>query len=571
MARPNLLNVQTIDYMELIGNGRVYSVPPFQRDYSWSEEQWEVLWEDLLELRSEPERRHYLGAVIVEPRNDREFQVIDGQQRLATLSLFALAVIDRLEEMARDGVNKEDNDNMDRARALRNRFIGEKDPASLIESSRLRLNESDNAFYQDYLIQLQNPLNPRGLPRSNRLLFDCLKYFSGRLRHPDLPLDDGRTIASFLSETVARQLLFILITVDDELNAYTVFETLNARGLKLTTTDLLKNHLFSRVSVRADLEMLRRRWSRLVETVGQTRFPAFLRYHLLTHQPKVRDRRVFVLLRERTQAAVDVFSLLEKLEGRGQLFSAMYDRNHDFWLEIPDARPYIAELSLFGIRQPAPLLFTTWEVFSDTDFFRVLKLVAAISFRYTVVSGLNPQALESVYHRAARAVADGGARTPAEVFDLLRPVYVDDEEMRQDFERLEMPTRGRGRRRAKYILAQLETAISGHAVDADTDPGTIEHVLPENPGDVWNESYPEDKWESGVYRVGNLTLLKASVNRDVGNGDYAGKCAAYGESVYALTREIPEMAPERWTPELVAGRQRRLAKTAARVWRSDFA
>lgn len=569
MARPNLLNVRTIDYMELVGNGRVYSVPPFQRDYSWSEEQWEVLWDDLLELLSEPERRHYLGAVVVESKNDREFQVIDGQQRLATLSLFALAVIDRLDEMARSGIDREDN--TERARALRSRFIGEKDPASLIESSRLRLNESDNAFYQDYLIQLQNPLNPRGLPRSNLLLLECLKYFSARLRDPEIPRDDGRAVAGFLSETVARQLLFILITVDDELSAYTVFETLNARGLELTTTDLLKNHLFSRVSVRADLDALRRRWSRLVEAVGQARFPAFLRYHLLTRQPKVRGRRVFVLLRERTRTVEEVFALLEELERRGQLFSAMYDRNHDFWSDIPPARPYVAELDLFGIRQPAPLLFTAWEAFPDTDFVRVLKLVVAISFRYTVVSGLNPQALESVYHRAARAVADGEARTPAAVFDFLRPVYVDDEKMQQDFERLEIPTRGVGRRRVKYVLAQLETAISGRAVDADTDPGTIEHVLPENPGDVWNESYPEDKWESGVYRVGNLTLLEAPINRDVGNGDYAGKCAAYGESVYALTRELPEMAPERWTPDLVAERQRRLAKTAARVWRSDFA
>ena len=569
MARPNLLNVRTIDYMELVGNGRVYRVPPFQRDYSWSEEQWEVLWDDLLELLSEPEGRHYLGAVVVESKNDREFQVIDGQQRLATLSLFALAVIDRLDEMARSGIDREDN--TERARALRNRFIGEKDPASLIESSRLRLNESDNAFYQDYLIQLRDPLNRRGLTRSNRLLFDCLKYFSDRLRHSDLPPDDGRTIASFLSETVARQLLFILITVDDELNAYTVFETLNARGLELTTTDLLKNHLFSRVSVPADLEMLRRRWGRLAETVGQTRFPAFLRYHLLTRQPKVRGRRVFVMLRARTQTAPEVLALLGELESRGQLFSAMYDRNHDFWSDIPAARPYIAELDLFGIRQPAPLLFTAWEAFSGIDFVRVLKLVTAVSFRYTVVSRLNTRALEPAYHRAARAVADGEAQTPASVFDFLRSVYVPDEKMRQDFERLEIPTRGVGRRRVKYVLAQLETAISGHAVDADTDPGTIEHVLPENPGDVWNESYPEDKWESGVYRIGNLTLLKASVNRDVGNGDYAGKCAAYGESVYALAREIPEMAPERWTPELVAERQRRLAKTAARVWRSDFA
>ena len=249
----------------------------------------------------------------------------------------------------------------------------------------------------------------------------------------------------------------------------------------------------------------------------------------------------------------------------------MYDRNHDLWLDIPAARPYIAELDLFGIRQPAPLLFTAWEEFSDADFVRVLKLVAAISFRYTVVSRLNTRALEPAYHRAARAVADGEARTPAAVFDRLRSVYVDDEKMRQDFTRLEMDTRGVGRRRVKHVLAQLEREASGRAVDPDTDPGTIEHVLPENPGDAWNESYPEDKWESGVYRVGNLTLLEAPMNRDVGNDVYTEKCAAYGKSKYALTQAIPEMAPERWTPELVAERQRRLAEMAAHVWRSDFA
>ena len=570
MAKSNLLNARTIDYLELIGNGKAYRVPPFQRDYSWAEEQWEELWDDLAELRPEPEKRHYLGAMVVESRTDREFLIIDGQQRLATLSLFALAVIGRLGEMARDGFDMGDNE--ERARALRHRFIGEKDPASLIESSRLHLNETDNAFYQDYLIQLRDPLNPRRLPKSNRLLFKCFRYFADRLREPEFPRDDGRAVASFLSETVARQLLFILITVDDELNAYTVFETLNARGLELTTTDLLRNHLFSRVPVRADLEALQRRWLRLVETVDQTQFPTFLRYHLLGREPRVRGRRVFALLRERTPRAPEVFTLLEELEGRGELFAAMYDRNHDYWTDLPGARSCVAELDLFGIRQPMPLLFAAREVFSNEDFVRTLKLVAAVSFRYTVVSGLNPNALESIYHRAARAVADGEARTPASVFDLLRSVYVDDEKMRQDFARLEMDTRCGGRkRRVRHILARLEEVVSSRAVNPDTDPGTIEHVLPENPTDAWTEDYPSGRWESGVYRLGNLTLLEASTNRDVGNSAYAGKRAAYARSNYALTRRIPAMAPERWTPELVDERQRRLAEDAARVWRSDFA
>ena len=93
-------------------------------------------------------------------------------------------------------------------------------------------------FYQDYLVQLRAPLNPRGLRRSNALLWECYRYFSKQIDALEVEAGiEGEDIAKVLSETVARRLLFILITVDDELNAYTLFETLNARGLELTTTD----------------------------------------------------------------------------------------------------------------------------------------------------------------------------------------------------------------------------------------------------------------------------------------------------------------------------------------------
>ena len=310
MAKANILNTRTINYMELIGNGKLYRVPPYQRDYSWSEEQWEDLWNDIDELRSRSEDHHYMGALVVQGKSDREFLVIDGQQRLATLSLFALAVIDKLQGMADQEI--EADANTERGRELRKRFIGEKDPASLTESTRLYLNETDNAFYQDYLVQLRTPLNPRGLPKSNRLLWECFRYFRDRLKTMKGLERDGRGIASLLSETLARQFLFILITVDDELNAYTVFETLNARGLELTTTDLLKNYLFSLVSVPTDLAVLQRRWQALIETVEQARFPTFLRYHMLCELPQVRSQRLFKLVRERTETPQDVFELLEQ-------------------------------------------------------------------------------------------------------------------------------------------------------------------------------------------------------------------------------------------------------------------
>ena len=570
MARANVLNTRTITYLELIGNGRSYRVPPYQRDYSWSEEQWEDLWADVLALRPQPDRRHYLGALVVEEKSDREFLVIDGQQRLATLSLLALAVIARLGALAGEDVDAEAN--TERARELRNRFVGEKDPASLTESSRLYLNETDDAFYQDYLVQLRPPLDPRGLPASNRLLWDCFRWFLRRLGAPDGDWrNDGRAVASLLSETAARQLLFILITVDDELNAYTVFETLNARCLELTTTDLLKNYLFSKVKVAADLEALRRRWRALTAAVDAARFPEFLRHHMLCELPKVRSQRLLRIVRGRTRTTRDVFALLGGLERRAELFAAVSDPNHGYWTDLPGARTHVRELDLFRVRQAMPLLFAAWETFDGDDFVRVLKLVSVISFRYTVVSDLNPGGLEAACHHAARAVLDGAARRPGGVFERLRPIYVDDDRTRRDFALLSVDTRGRRRRLAKYVLARLEADAAGRGCDPDTDPGTVEHVLPENPAGEWAAAFASEHRDAAVHRLGNLTLLEAAANRAVGSGDYAGKRAAYAASGYALTRRIPELAPERWTPALLEARQRELADRAVRVWRSDFA
>ena len=71
MARANLLNTETRSFLDLVGNGKVYRVPPYQRDYSWSDEQWEDLWKDISDLQGQPDQRHYMGAVVLEGKTDR--------------------------------------------------------------------------------------------------------------------------------------------------------------------------------------------------------------------------------------------------------------------------------------------------------------------------------------------------------------------------------------------------------------------------------------------------------------------------------------------------------------------
>ena len=109
MAKSNLLKTQDVTFLDLIGNGKKYRVPSFQRDYAWEEEQWEDLWNDIQELLNAPRSFHYMGALVVEAVSDREFQIIDGQQRVATLSVLALAVIDRLQQLPGDDTTKAAN------------------------------------------------------------------------------------------------------------------------------------------------------------------------------------------------------------------------------------------------------------------------------------------------------------------------------------------------------------------------------------------------------------------------------------------------------------------------------
>jgi hypothetical protein len=107
--------------------------------------------------------------------------------------------------------------------------------------------------------------------------------------------------------------------------------------------------------------------------------------------------------------------------------------------------------------------------------------------------------------------------------------------------------------------------------DPDTDPGTIEHILPENPDASWDQYFPYDDRARYVYRLGNLSILEPSLNRQVGNASFAGKSASYAESSYRLSKDVAESGAEEWTPARLMARQRKMAERAVHLWRSDFA
>lgn len=556
------LESTTVTFLELIGNGRVYEVPPYQRDYSWTVEQWEDLWEDIVALRGQEGTVHYLGAIVLQVESDRKFKIIDGQQRMVTLSLFALAVIKHLSDLASRGVSPQEN--TERADALRARFIGDKDPASLVESSKLKLNVVNDSIYADYIVQLKRPAGISQEKKTNRLLMDCLDFFGEKLMQLG-DFEDGFLVAQLLSDIVARRMLLIRIAVGDDLSAYTIFETLNARFVELSPTDLLKNYLFS-LSSPIDLNHLQRRWDRIVSLTTFEKFPEFLRYHLLCNHRQIRKERLFKLVKQEVRSGVEALQLLDSLDGRAALFQAMGDPNNLYWQDCQDAVEPVRELMLFGVTQVIPVVFAAREKFDSANFTKVLRMLAVFSFRYTVIGSKNTRPLEGVYSDAAQAILSGEAKTAAQVFAVLRPLYVPDEEFQILFQQLG----AKKKKQTKYILAKIESHISGKSVNFETDPGTIEHIHPENPDSEWFSLDDQTQVFDYLERIGNLTLLESTLNRRVGNLPISEKLETYCSSAYELSRELGDAGYTEWTLSHIRERQSRLAKIAVQVWRLDY-
>lgn len=561
----SLLSTAALNLRNVLANGRRYEVPPFQRIYSWTEEQWEDVWLDLEALERNA-RQHYMGALVLQEVRADEFRVIDGQQRLATLSIIVVAALHCLRELAQRGLEPEENER--RLQGLRKSFLGDEHPATLKTTPKLRLNDANRRFYEGTLLDLREPVSARALPPSERPLWEALVYFRDRLRARFVDAGDGEGLAAFIYDTMSTRLLFIVVNVEDELGAYTVFETLNARGLELTSADLIKNYLMSLVHPTGDgnLQAALLHWGAITERVPARSLPAFLRHFLNSRGPLVRHDRVYRSISSEVTGPEQVFALLRELEDAATINEALEDAGHALWHEYPGAADHIDHLQMYQVQVYKPLIFAAWRQNLGADtIVRLLRICDVISFRYNVIAQRNPNRLEEAYNQAALGVHDGKLRSAADVQRSLSSVYVDDEPFREAFAKRAISAGGSRRRIVRYILCALEKQMHNADLDADTTAATIEHILPEHPSDEWWQWFRPEFHERYVRRLGNYLLLEGKLNRRAaGNAPLAQKKAVYAQSQYPSTRAFD---PEVWTPDAMEARQAGMARCATAIWR----
>jgi len=549
-----------------MGNGLVHRVPMFQRDYSWTEQEWDDLWQDIVALHEpDGEAGHYMGYLVLQSQDDRTYDIIDGQQRITTLSILVLAILNNLRRLVSAGTDAEDNTR--RIEELRRTYVGFVDPATLVATPKLTLNRHNNAFYQNYLVPLALPLPGRNLKASEHSLRRAFEWFDAHVQDRFGGSASGEDLAR-LVDTLADRLFFTVISVTDELNAFKVFETLNARGVRLSSSDLLKNHLFSVVHRRgghdhevASLESL---WESMVGKLGAETLPDFLRTHWNSRHTLTRHTDLFKTIRASVRDPEGVFELLRALDRDADVYAALGDPHDPQW--TPDQSRHIAALATFGVRQPYPLLLVARRLLDDHGFTRVLRACVVISLRYNVIGGRTPTEQERVYNAVAMRASVADAASAKTILEELRPIYVPDAEFRASFAEKQLrTTTSRNRHVVRYLLLELEKQVSGKAFEASNDKHGIEHVLPQNPGDGW-DGFSDEQVERATYRPGNMTLLATAANRDLGAEPFTSKRSVYAASVFELTRRIPDEYAE-WTEDSIGSRQAWLAVQATSAWR----
>ncbi len=563
MAAKNLMTPSATSLSGLFGNGIIYRVPTFQRDYSWKEDNWIALWEDI-QIAITTETDHYMGAVVVQKNGEKNFLVIDGQQRLTTLSILALAVIQNILDLIAKGIEPQDNEM--RITELRRSFLGQRDPASLHYSSKLFLNENNDAFYQSHLLQLRKPVNERILSISDKLMWQSFQFFYRNIRLDFGTTATGERFATFLSKIIGDRLMFIKIEVEDELSAYTLFETLNYRGVDLTVTDLLKNYLFSRLSP-VDLNLAKESWKKISGSVGLDKFPTFLRHFWISRNDLVREEQMFKIIRNSIKSVENVFDLLNQLEAAVSFYVALQDPYSREWQGDRERRKRIREFKLFGVKQQLPMLLIAHEKFTEQEFDRLLRLLSVISFRYNVVGDRQANVMEDLYNKASKKIFSGEFITTIQVFEEIKSVYIRDVDFRSDFSTLIVYSYGRSKKLARYILYEIENHLAVTDRDFEDDPGTIEHILPENAYESWDAFFPLIIQPVYVYRLGNYTLLEDDKNRACGGQLFSRKKSIYQTSQYEMPKKILSIE---WNPNNLDNRQNQMAAWATACWRVSY-
>jgi hypothetical protein len=543
---------------------RYIMVPPYQRAYSWTDQQIEELLRDLSDAIREKEAEYFLGTVVLTKYQAGQHAVIDGQQRLATISILICAIRNHFYASG----------DAERADELHRDYLAKKELRELNETPHLTLMASDNGFYASDILPKPKPSptvkvkGKKGLPASNARLETALRLCT---EHVSTLVKTTHTPAVVLLDWIdylTEKAKVIVVEVNDEAAAYTIFEVLNDRGLELSVSDLLKNFIFR---VAGDIvSEAQAHWSRMagiLEGSGaeEKALKTFIRHVWASRNGVTREKDLYDKIRKHVTSKRRAVSFAKELSELALVYAALDNPSDELWKEYgPSVRQAVEALQLLKATQIRPLLLAIVAHFDAKEVRRALPMLVCWTVRFMVVGKLGSGQLESGYADRAQEVSSGKIITAAQLFDASKGFLASDGEFEHSF----AVARSSAQYLARFYLRVLEKQSSAAlgdelVVNPNVDAVNLEHIMPQTRAPYW-EGVPVEQHDNYVKRLGNLALLDRMLNEKSGNLPFAEKAKVLAQSNISTTREIATSTA--WDIKAIDERQKQMAKLAVNAW-----
>lgn len=578
------ITCEVVTLGQLIRRAEKFIIPPFQRNYAWSERQYGAFWNDLAQTFTERGDDYFLGAVVLKPVVEdggrQHFIVIDGQQRLTTTAIMLAALRHHLRTRNADVC----------AEQLETAFL-KGGGAAGAGGPRLHLNAANRSTYEDYIYRFEDikRINDgkkgRVYSNTNALMLNCFGYMHkqiAKVRH-----EHSLTIEALFDQIIQSleaRITLINISVKDDAKAYVLFETLNERGLELSQFDLLKNYLLTAAEphVAKALDC----WNRVETNLQNQSIGDFMRQYMSSQGKTIGERQLFKALRKSVTGSRQAVDYLQRLADASHFYAALNEPDHNLWQSFSapqqaKLRDAVKALRSIGAQQAFVPLIAAVEVWAEDrrasgHLAGVFAMFAAFTIRYTAICGLPPNRLTKPYVRAAAFIRHEKSLEPELLFSkFLAGLYPDDEAFTAAFRTKTSDEYAL----CRYLLAKINDhlpdshqgatgrGVSGQGSLTSTQTTSIDHILPQNPSAEWLKARRHFRggFKAYINRLGNMTLLTPEQNQKIGNGGFQRKREVFASDTLAITRQVAEA--EQWTPREIEKRQRWMAQIAAAIWR----
>ena len=540
---------------------RAVVIPQFQRSFSWEKAQISTFWNDLKSFetsyKSNPITASYFLGPIVLLDKQTEILLLDGQQRLATATILLSVIRDISRTITTDG----SHEGADFARDVQRDLI-QKTLAPITYS--LVLNELDEPFFLS-AIKKDPPTAFKTKLRSHKLLQNAQQFFNTEILNmiSGYSPTDAITELKQLKDALTKGMTLIAITVQEEEDAFDIFETLNDRGLRLSVPDLVINLLLKRCQTQSSRDSVRQQWNSIITQMGKRDISRFLRHMWLSQYGDLKSRGLFTEIKnviETKQAISSDFS--EKCANECEAYLSLLDVSGNFNKEAQTNVDGL--IKHFGVHNSLPLLLSGYVCLNQNDFGKLTSYIIAIYIRHTLIANKNPSSLESVFYEAAREIRAqyhtqvSSAKCLLAAKTKLYTLNPSDSSVIEGCKELSL-----ARSEANWLLVQIANTHQSKTKEVSLSDITLEHIFPQNAGLDWPDRATLEPY---IWHIGNLTLLGEKLNNKSQNKSFKVKNSNYySKSEIVLTKNLCSLSD--WNEKTIISRAEELGKEIAQIWK----